>query len=94
MRLVGYATIGLGLSLLLLADAALVFDLGALKPLYERVAGHYLQREMRLVGGSLAVITGGISILVRNVLNRLSTSGNVCADRLRKANEEMAQMDA
>ena len=60
MRLFGYATIGLGLSLLLLEDAALVFDLGALKPLHERVAGHYLQREMRLVGGSLTVITGGI----------------------------------
>ena len=60
MRLFGYATIGLGLSLLLLEDAALVFDLGALKPLYERVAGHYQQPEMRLVGGSLAVITGGI----------------------------------
>ena len=60
MRLFGYATIGLGLSLLLLEDAALVFDLGALRPLYARVAGHYQQPEMRLVGGSLAVITGGI----------------------------------
>ena len=53
-----------------------------------------LNPENTVVGGSLAVITGGISILVRNVLDRLSTSGNVCADRLRKANEEMAQMDA
>ena len=52
-----------------------------------------LNPENTVVGGSLAVITGGISILVRNVLDRLSTSGNVCADRLRKANEEMAQMD-
>ena len=41
---------GLGLGLLLLAGAALVFDLGALKPLYERVAGHYLQREVRVEG--------------------------------------------
>ena len=39
------------------------------------------------------MITGGISILVRNVLDRLSTSGNVCETRLRDANEEMAQMD-
>ena len=53
-----------------------------------------LNPENTVVGGSLAVVTGGISILVRNVLNRMSTSGNVCADRLRKANEEMAQMDA
>ena len=53
-----------------------------------------LNPENTVVGGSLAVITGGISILVRNVLDRLSTGGNVCADRLRKANEEMAQMDA
>ena len=53
-----------------------------------------LNPEHTVVGGSLAVITGGISILVRNVLDRLSTSGNVCADRLRQANEEMAQMDA
>ena len=53
-----------------------------------------LNPENTVVGGSLAVITGGISILVRNVLDRLNTSGNVCADRLRKANEEMAQMDA
>mgnify|MGYP003300820059 FL=1 len=50
MRLFGYATFGLGLGLLLLAGAALVFDLGALKPLYERVAGHYLQREVRVEG--------------------------------------------
>lgn len=53
-----------------------------------------LNPENTVVGGSLAVITGGISILVRNVLDRVSTSGNVCADRLRKANEEMAEMDA
>ncbi len=31
VRLFGYTTIGLGLSLLLLAGTALVFDLGALK---------------------------------------------------------------
>ena len=50
MRLFGYAIFGLGLGLLLLAGAALVFDLGALKPLYERVASHYLQREVRVEG--------------------------------------------
>ena len=43
----GYAIFGLGLGLLLLAGAALVFDLGALKPLYERVAGYYLESEVR-----------------------------------------------
>ena len=48
MRFIGYATFGLGLGLLLLAGAALVFDLGALKPLYERVAGYYLEREVRV----------------------------------------------
>ena len=50
MRLFGYTIFGLGLSLLLLAGATLVFDLGALKPLYERVASHYLQREVRVAG--------------------------------------------
>jgi uncharacterized protein involved in outer membrane biogenesis len=50
MRLIGYTMFGLGLGLLLLAGAALVFDLGALKPLYERVAGHYLEREVRVKG--------------------------------------------
>ena len=44
MRLFGYAIFGLGLGLLPLAGAALVLDLGALKPLYERVASRYLQR--------------------------------------------------
>ena len=50
MRFIGYTMFGLGLGLLLLAGSALVFDLGALKPLYERVAGHYLQREVRVEG--------------------------------------------
>ena len=50
MRFIGYTMFGLGLGLLLLAGAAFVFDLGALKPLYERVAGHYLQREVRVEG--------------------------------------------
>ena len=50
MRFIGYTMFGLGLGLLLLAGAALVFDLGALKPLYERVAGHYLEREVRVKG--------------------------------------------
>ena len=57
MRLFGYATLGLGLGLLLLAGAALVFDLGALKPLYERVAGYYLEREVR-VDGEMSVRLG------------------------------------
>jgi hypothetical protein len=48
MRLIRYALFGLGLGLLLLAGSALIFDLGALKPLYEQVAGHYLKREVLL----------------------------------------------
>ena len=47
-----------------------------------------------VVAGGLAYVTGGISILIRNVLDRMSTSGNVCAARLKEANEEMSQMDA
>ena len=50
MRLIRYALFGLGLGLLLLAGSALIFDLGALKPLYEQVAGHYLKREVRVEG--------------------------------------------
>ena len=50
MRFFGYAIFGLGLGVLLLAGAALVFDLGALKPLYERVAGYYLEREVPVEG--------------------------------------------
>jgi hypothetical protein len=47
-----------------------------------------------MVAGSLAVVTGGISVLVRNVMDRLTTSGNVCAARLAKANEQMAEIEA
>ena len=47
-----------------------------------------------MVAGSLAVVTGGISVLVRNVMDRLTTSGNVCAARLAKANEQMADIEA
>ena len=47
-----------------------------------------------VVAGSLAVVTGGISVLVRNVMDRLTTSGNVCAARLAKANEQMAEIEA
>jgi hypothetical protein len=47
-----------------------------------------------IVGGSIAVMTGGVSILVGNLVQRVTTSGNICSTRLRKANEEMAQLDA
>jgi hypothetical protein len=47
-----------------------------------------------VVGGSLAVVTGGISLLLRSVLERLSTGGNICAKRLQKANEAMAELDS
>ncbi|MDA8679474.1 AsmA family protein [Luminiphilus sp.] len=47
-----------------------------------------------VVGGSLAVVTGGISLLIRSVLERLSTGGNICAKRLQKANEAMSELDS
>ena len=43
-----------------------------------------------VVGGSLAVMTGGLSILAQNVVERMGASGNICAARLSKANEEMS----
>ncbi len=46
------------------------------------------------VGGSLAVATGGVSLLLRNVLERLSTGGSICAKRLQKANQAMAELDS
>lgn len=47
-----------------------------------------------VVGGSLAVITGGLSILAQNVVDRMKTSGNVCAERLNEANAEIATRDS
>jgi hypothetical protein len=47
-----------------------------------------------VVGGSLAVVTGGLSILAQNVIDRMNTSGNVCAERLSKANDEMLLQDS
>ena len=47
-----------------------------------------------VVGGTLAVVTGGISLLIRSVLERLSTGGNICAKRLQKANEAMSELDS
>ena len=46
-----------------------------------------------LVGGSLAVMTGGLSILAKNFVDRVNASGNVCAVRLSEANEEMQKRD-
>ena len=46
-----------------------------------------------LVGGSLAVMTGGLSVLAQNVVDRVNASGNVCAERLMKANEAMSKRD-
>ena len=43
-----------------------------------------------VVGGSLAIMTGGLSILAQNVVERMGASGNICAARLSKANEEMS----
>ena len=43
-----------------------------------------------VVGGSLAVMTGGLSILAQNVADRMSSSGNICAERLSKAQEEIS----
>ena len=47
-----------------------------------------------VVGGSLAIVTGGISLLVTSVLERLSAGGNICAKRLQKANEAIAELDS
>lgn len=47
-----------------------------------------------VVGGSLAVVTGGLSILAQNVIDRMNASGNVCAERLSKANDEMSLRDS
>ncbi|MDA8554899.1 AsmA family protein [Luminiphilus sp.] len=46
-----------------------------------------------LVGGSLAVMTGGLSILAKNFVDRVNASGNVCAERLIEANEQMQKRD-
>jgi hypothetical protein len=46
-----------------------------------------------LVGGSLAVMTGGLSILAKNFVDRVNASGNVCAERLIEANEAMQKRD-
>jgi hypothetical protein len=43
-----------------------------------------------VVGGSLAVMTGGLSILAQNVADRMSSSGNICAERLSRAQEEIS----
>ena len=45
-----------------------------------------------VVGGSLAVMTGGLSVLAQNVVERMSASGNICEARLSKANEEMSAL--
>jgi len=47
-----------------------------------------------VVRGSLAVVTGGLSILAQNVIDRMNASGNVCAERLSKANDEMSRRDS
>ena len=75
------------------------FSMSSLINPYIGVTGTLAEPKLSLnpantvVSGGLAVVTGGISILVKNVLDRLGSSGNVCATRLRKANEEMAAMD-
>lgn len=46
-----------------------------------------------VVGGSLAVMTSGLSILAQNVVDRMQASGNVCAARLSTANEEISTRD-
>ena len=75
------------------------FSMSSLINPYIEVTGTLAEPKLSLnpantvVSGGLAVVTGGISILVKNVLDRLGSSGNVCATRLSKANEEMAAMD-
>ncbi|NDH40154.1 MAG: hypothetical protein EBY45_06995 [Gammaproteobacteria bacterium] len=75
------------------------FSMSSLVNPYVEVTGTLSQPRLSLnptntvVGGSIAVMTGGISILVRNVLERMTTSGNICVTRLQKANEKMAELD-
>lgn len=47
-----------------------------------------------VVEGSMAVITGGLSMLARSTYNRLSSMGNVCAKQIGKANEMMDQAES
>ena len=66
---------------------------------YIEVSGTLAEPKLSLnpantvVSGGLAVVTGGISIVIKSIFDRLESSGNVCATRLRKANEQMAEMD-
>lgn len=75
------------------------FSMSSLVNPYVEVTGTLSQPRLSLnptntvVGGSIAVMTGGISILVRNVMERMTTSGNICVTRLQKANEKMAELD-
>ena len=75
------------------------FSMSSLINPYIEVTGTLMKPRLSLnpgntvVAGSLAFMTGGISVIIRNVMERLSTSGNVCAARLRKANEEMAEFE-
>jgi hypothetical protein len=50
MRKTRNALIGLSAGILLLAGIVFTLDLGALKPVYERIATHYLQQEVRIDG--------------------------------------------
>jgi hypothetical protein len=38
-------------------------------------------------------MTGGLSILAKNFVDRVNASGNVCAERLIEANEAMQKRD-
>ena len=76
------------------------FSMSSLINPYIEVTGTLIKPRLSLnpvntvVAGSLAVMTGGISVLIRNVMERLGATGNVCAARLRKANEEMAAFES
>ena len=67
MRTVQQSLLVLGLGVLLIAGAALIFDLGFLKPVFERVGSHYLQRDVR-VGGEMSVRLGrSLRVIAENI---------------------------
>ena len=76
------------------------FSMSSLINPYIEVTGTLIKPRLSLnpgntvVAGSLAVMTGGISVLIRNVMERLGATGSVCAARLRKANEEMTAFES
>ena len=68
MRAARNTLIGVSLGLLLLVGALLTLDLGSFKPLYERIAAHYLAREVQ-VAGAMSVRIGRTVMVSADGLN-------------------------